>query len=339
MVTGDNQLTAESIARQIDLLGDGDVVMEGPKFRELPDEELQEILPKLRVLARSIPSDKHRLVTQLKARGEVVAVTGDGTNDAPAMNAADVGFAMGTTGTEVAKEASDIVLLDDNFASIVSGIQWGRAIFSNIQKFLQFQLTVNVVAISTAFFAALFGYGVPLNPVQLLWVNLIMDTLAALALATEPPTPALLKDKPHGRHAPLITGSMWVNILAIGAVMLLLLMGSLIAPMPAGTSEIMRLSFVFNAFVWMQLFNEINARATGFHRGVFSGLLKNRLFVLVMVSTAIGQLLIIEFGGAVFKTAPLSPALWGASIGLGALILPIGAIVRGLGRRLSPAAS
>lgn len=337
MVTGDNQLTAESIARQIDLLGDGDVVMEGPKFRELPDEELQEILPKLRVLARSIPSDKHRLVTQLKARGEVVAVTGDGTNDAPAMNAADVGFAMGTTGTEVAKEASDIVLLDDNFASIVSGIQWGRAIFSNIQKFLQFQLTVNVVAISTAFFAALFGYGVPLNPVQLLWVNLIMDTLAALALATEPPTPALLKDKPHGRHAPLITGSMWVNILAIGAVMLLLLMGSLIAPMPAGTTELERLSFVFNAFVWMQLFNEVNARATGFHRGVFSGLFDNRLFVLVMASTAIGQLLIIEFGGAVFKTAPLSPALWAASVGLGALILPVGGLLRAVGRRLSPA--
>ncbi len=336
LVTGDNSTTARSIASQVGLLGPDDLVLEGPEFRKKSDEELTQILPRLRVLARSVPSDKLRLVLALKERGEVVAVTGDGTNDGPALRAADVGFAMGVSGTEVAKEASDIILLDDNFSSIVAAISWGRAIFDNIRKFLQFQLTVNVVALSTAFLAALLGYGMPLNTVQLLWVNLIMDTLAALALATEPPTDALLDNRPHGRREPLVSRPMIASIAWMGSIMLVLLIGSLVWDgwVPDGTTGEQRLSFVFNAFVFMQLFNELNARSTAFDRGVFTGLRNSPLFVAVVGVTALLQVLIIEFGGAFFRTVPLGANLWIASVALGALMIPAGAALRLLGRRL-----
>ncbi len=336
MVTGDNLLTASSIAEQIDLLGPGDIVLDGPEFREKTDEELKSILPNLRVLARSIPSDKFRLVNLLKDSGEVVAVTGDGTNDAPAMKAADVGFSMGLTGTEVAKEASDIVLLDDNFASIVQGILWGRGIFENIRKFLQFQLTVNVVALSTAFLAAVFGLGIPLNTVQLLWVNLIMDTMAALALATEAPDPILFKQAPHGRHAPLITRSMWASVMGMSSVMLVVLLAVMFTDIfvPAGMADTTRLTFVFNVFVMMQVFNELNARSTRFDRGVFKDLSKSHLFIGVIIVTIVAQFGIVQFGGAVFKTVPLSADLWLRSVLIGASMLVVGIALRALGRTL-----
>jgi P-type E1-E2 ATPase len=171
-------------------------VLEGPEFRKMTDEELDRVLPKLAVLARSSPSDKHRLVTRLKVLREVVAVTGDGTNDGPALKAADVGFGMGIAGTEIAKEAADIIIMDDNFASIVKAVMWGRCVRGNIQKFLTFQLTVNLVALTIVFIAAVAGYGEPLKPIQFLWINLIQDTFAALALATEKPTPELLDRLP-----------------------------------------------------------------------------------------------------------------------------------------------
>lgn len=338
MVTGDNPLTATSISRQIGLLGRDDLIMTGDEFRQASDEKLNRILRRLRVLARSVPSDKLRLVNLLRKKGEVVAVTGDGTNDAPALRAADVGFSMGLTGTELAKEASDIVLLDDNFASIVTGTLWGRSIFENIRKFLQFQLTVNVVALSTAFLAAVFGFGIPLNTVQLLWVNLIMDTLAALALATEPPDHRFFAQPPHGRHAPLITRSMWVSILGTGAMMVALLLAALWsdAVVPPGTTPEERLTFVFNAFVLMQLFNEINARSTRFDRGVFSGLLDSPLFVMVIVVTAILQFLIVQYGGDFFRTVPLSLDLWLRATALGSFVLVWGALVRSVGQALPP---
>lgn len=336
IVTGDNALTARTIGAQIGLVSEGDLVLEGADFRAKSDEEATSVLGKLRVLARSVPSDKLRLVNLLKAKGEVVAVTGDGTNDAPALKAADVGFSMGLTGTEVAKEASDIVILDDNFASIVGGIQWGRSIFENIKKFLQFQLTVNVVALTTAFIAAVMGFGIPLNTVQLLWVNLIMDTMAALALATEPPSEELFHQPPHGRHAPLITKAMWSNILAMGGIMIAILFlvmqtGFLV---PAGTSEPQKLTFVFNTFVLMQVFNEVNARSTRFDRGVLRNILESHLFLAVIGATLVLQVIIVELGGSFFRTVPLTLDLWLRSAVLGTSTLVAGGLVRAAGRRL-----
>jgi Ca2+-transporting ATPase len=216
MVTGDNTYTAQHIARECGILSEGGIALEGPDFRNRSDEELKEVLPKVQVLARSSPADKFKLVHLLKEMGEVVAVTGDGTNDAPALKESDVGLAMGIAGTEVAKEAADIVILDDNFRSIVKAVLWGRSVFNNIRKFLMFQLTVNFVALVVAFVAAVGSGETPLNVLQLLWVNLIMDSLGALALATEDPTPDLLLQKPAGRRESLINGHMWCHILTQG---------------------------------------------------------------------------------------------------------------------------
>lgn len=216
MVTGDNTYTAQHIARECGILTDQGIALEGPDFRNRSDEELMEVLPSVQVLARSSPADKFKLVHLLKEMGEVVAVTGDGTNDAPALKESDVGLAMGIAGTEVAKEAADIVILDDNFRSIVKAVMWGRSVFQNIRKFLMFQLTVNFVALVVAFVAAVGSGETPLNVLQLLWVNLIMDSLGALALATEDPTPDLLLQKPAGRRESLINSHMWWHILTQG---------------------------------------------------------------------------------------------------------------------------
>ncbi|KXN66244.1 HAD-like protein, partial [Conidiobolus coronatus NRRL 28638] len=214
MVTGDNVLTAKAIATQCGILTPGGIVMEGPKFRELSDHEMNKVVPKLQVLARSSPQDKMILVKKLKALGHIVAVTGDGTNDGPALKSADIGFSMGISGTEVAKEASSIVLMDDNFASIVKAIMWGRMVNDSIKKFLQFQLTINFSAILIAFISSVISSKNQsvLSVVQLLWVNLIMDTLAALALATDVPDDDILDRPPDRRDAPLITDTMWKMI-------------------------------------------------------------------------------------------------------------------------------
>ncbi|KXZ55677.1 hypothetical protein GPECTOR_2g1227 [Gonium pectorale] len=214
MVTGDNIHTAQHIARECGILTDDAIALEGPVFRGMSAGELVPLLPRLRVLARSSPEDKLTLVSLLKKQGEVVAVTGDGTNDAPALKESDVGLAMGIAGTEVAKEAADIIIMDDNFSSIVKSVLWGRCVYMNIRKFLVFQLSINLVAMISAAVGALYGGVPPLNVLQLLWVNMIMDTLAALALATEDPYPELLDDKPHGRSEPIITGLMYMHIIA-----------------------------------------------------------------------------------------------------------------------------
>jgi len=226
MVTGDNLATARFIARECGILTDG-VAMEGSEFRALSETQMDRILPRLQVLARSTPIDKHTLVKRLKENGEVVAVTGDGTNDAPALNEAHVGLAMGIAGTDVAKEASDIIILDDNFSSIVSAVMWGRCVFDNIRKFLQFLLTINLVALLTAFLAAVTDRGLPLKAVQLLWVNLIMDSLAALALGTETPTPDLLERKPYGSKERLISPIMARNITIQAMFQVTILLGLL----------------------------------------------------------------------------------------------------------------
>ncbi|KAF6037163.1 PMCA [Bugula neritina] len=255
---------------------------------------LDEIWPKLRVLARSSPTDKYTLVkgiieSKLRSNREVVAVTGDGTNDGPALKMADVGFAMGIAGTDVAKEASDIILTDDNFTSIVKAVMWGRNVYDSISKFLQFQLTVNVVAIIVAFIGAASIKESPLQAIQMLWVNLIMDTLASLALATEVPTDELLERNPYGRTKPLISRRMMTNILGqavyqITVLFVLLFAGpawldidsgiNLVCPMPT-----VHFTMIFNTFVLMTLFNEVNSRKIHGQRNILDGLHKNYLFL------------------------------------------------------------
>ncbi|XP_026783734.3 plasma membrane calcium-transporting ATPase 3a isoform X3 [Pangasianodon hypophthalmus] len=348
MVTGDNINTARAIAAKCGIINIGDdfLCMEGKDFNrrirnekgEVEQERIDKIWPKLRVLARSSPTDKHTLVkgiidSTIGEQRQVVAVTGDGTNDGPALKKADVGFAMGIAGTDVAKEASDIILTDDNFSSIVKAVMWGRNVYDSISKFLQFQLTVNVVAVIVAFTGACITQDSPLKAVQMLWVNLIMDTFASLALATEPPTESLLLRKPYGRNKPLISRTMMKNILGHAVYQLviiftLLFVGEKIfdidngrdAPLHAPPSE--HYTIIFNTFVLMQLFNEINARKIHGERNVFDGIFANLIFCSIVLGTFAIQIVIVQFGGKPFSCSPLNVEqwLWCLFVGVGELI-------------------
>lgn len=345
--------------------------MTGEAFRKLTPAQLDEILPKLQVLARSSPEDKHILVQRLngglmpeskeewlevhpgrnyekerdlllpgykeeweKSRGgvgEVVGVTGDGTNDGPALKAADVGLSMGLSGTDVAKKASDIIIMDDKFSSIVKAVLWGRSVFDNIRKFLQFQLTVNVVALTITFLSALVGYDPPLNAVMMLWVNLIMDTMGALALGTEPPKLELLDRRPYKRDSSLISLPMWRNILIQATYQLALLVyllnkGPKVYNCEDGSTH--HFTILFNAFVFCQVFNEFNAREIGDRFDPMGALGKSPMFLLVIAFTVIAQWSIVEYGGDFTQTTPLSMAEWQATVGYGAMSIPIGFLMR-----------
>merc|ERR1711892_1393942 len=348
MVTGDNINTARAIATKCGIIkpGDNSLVMEGKEFNRLirdandnvSQQKLDQIWPKLKVLARSQPVDKYTLVkgiinSKISANREVVAVTGDGTNDGPALKAADVGFAMGIAGTDVAKEASDIILTDDNFTSIVKAVMWGRNVYDSISKFLQFQLTVNVVAIIVAFIGACAIRDSPLKAVQMLWVNLIMDTLASLALATELPTPELLLRKPYGRTSPLISATMAKNILGQGLYQLVVVFGimfygEVLFDIDNGRGAelwdppTIHFTMIFNAFVMMTLFNEINARKIHGQRNVFLGFFSNPIYYVIWIATFVSQIIIIEFGGLIFSTTKLNLEQWSWCIlfGVGVLL-------------------
>lgn len=341
MVTGDNMMTAQSIARKCGILMRGGLVMEGTRFRQLDETTLEEIIPRLQVLARSSPLDKQILVRKLKGMGEIVAVTGDGSNDGPALKAANVGFAMGIAGTEVAKEASSIVLLDDNFTSIVKAVSWGRCVNDSVRKFLQFQLTVNVSAVLIAFISAVFDPKSRsiLTAVQLLWVNLIMDTFAALALATDLPTPEMLKRQPEPPTASLVTFKMLKMILGqalfqVAIILSMLHWGPSILHLPSlslgeEVPATTMATLIFNTFVFMQLFNEINCRIlNGSNLNPFRGILRNRIFLGIWFGTVAVQLLLVSLGGVAFGTVPLPWHLWMVSIGVGAIGLPLALILR-----------
>ncbi|XP_030748685.1 plasma membrane calcium-transporting ATPase 2 isoform X2 [Sitophilus oryzae] len=336
MVTGDNINTARSIATKCGIVKPNEdfLILEGKEFNmrirdgsgEVQQHLLDKVWPKLRVLARSSPTDKYILVKGIidstaSENREVVAVTGDGTNDGPALKKADVGFAMGIAGTDVAKEASDIILTDDNFSSIVKAVMWGRNVYDSIAKFLQFQLTVNVVAVIVAFIGACAVQDSPLKAVQMLWVNLIMDTLASLALATELPTHDLLLRKPYGRTKPLISRTMMKNILGQAVYQLtiifsLLFVGDKILDIESGRGAAIgsgpsqHFTIIFNSFVMMTLFNEFNARKIHGQRNIFEGIFTNPIFYTIWIGTTAAQVVIIQYGGVAFATKALTLEQW-----------------------------
>ncbi|THC96006.1 hypothetical protein EYZ11_004505 [Aspergillus tanneri] len=331
MVTGDNMVTAKAIATDCGIYTNG-VVMEGPHFRTLSDEQFNQILPNLQVLARSSPEDKRILVTKLREMGEIVAVTGDGTNDGPALKAANIGFSMGIAGTEVAKEASAIVLMDDNFASILTALMWGRAVNDAVRKFLQFQITVNITAVFLTFISSVSDSEMRsvLTAVQLLWINLIMDSLAALALATDPPTEQILDRKPPKGGAPLISITMWKMIIgqAIFQLTVTLILHFVKGPGFLDYPDIERRSIVFNTFVWMQIFNEFNNRRLDNKFNIFTGLHRNYFFIVINCIMIGCQILIAFVGKTAFSIVPINGVQWVICILVAALSWPWAICVR-----------
>ncbi|CAI0439670.1 unnamed protein product [Linum tenue] len=333
MVTGDNINTARAIAKECGILTEGGVAIEGPEFRTKTPDEMRAIIPKIQVMARSLPLDKHTLVTNLKNMfGEVVAVTGDGTNDAPALHEADIGLAMGIAGTEVAKENADIIIMDDNFKTIVNVAKWGRSVYINIQKFVQFQLTVNIVALVLNFISACISGSAPLTAVQLLWVNMIMDTLGALALATEPPNDALMERLPVGRGASFITKTMWRNIFGQSIYQLIVLAvlnfyGKQLLGLEGPDATLTLNTLIFNSFVFCQVFNEINSREIE-KINILKGMFSSWIFVGVMTVTVVFQVIIVEFLGTFASTVPLSWEMWLFSVLLGAVSLVIAVVLK-----------
>jgi P-type Ca2+ transporter type 2C len=322
MLTGDREGTARAIARDAGLLSaDDDLVLGSEDMADLSDAELRAMLPRLKVVSRCRPEDKVRLVKVAQEAGMVVGMTGDGVNDSPALVNADIGFGLGS-GTEVAKEASDIVVLDDNIQSIANAVHYGRTIYRSIQKFITFQLTVNVCAISVAFVGPFLGFRLPLTMIQLLWVNLIMDTLAALAFSGEPPLPSHMTEKPKRRDEPLITGAMWSSILGNGLFMTAVSIFFLkFGPVRAlFHSEAAFLTAFFGVFVFLNNFNKFNVRVRGFD--LFAHILENRGFLRVVGLIFVVHALITYFGGEMFRTVPLLPREWLYVIAFSIVIIP-----------------
>lgn len=309
MLTGDNIRTARAIANELHMLDDDHIAVEAADIEKLTDEELKETLKKIQVIARSTPLVKMRVVKLLKEQGNVVAVTGDGINDAPAIKHADVGIAMGIAGTDVTKEASDMVLLDDSFSTIIKAVQWGRGIYENFKRFIQFQLTVNVSSVVVVICSILAGFSAPFTALELLWINIIMDGPPALTLGLEPIRPDLLKHKPTRRNENIISKKMllriFVNGIFISVIFMLQHFKNFLGAAPEEEATVL-----FTLFVLFQLFNAFNCRELD-DTPMFKNLLKNKLMLGVFLLVLILQGIITQFGAAVFETVPLSAAMWG----------------------------
>ncbi len=333
IVTGDTPGTAREIGRQIGIwkpdFTDRNIIT-GPDFEALSDEEAFKRVLDLKIMCRARPMDKQRLVQLLQKNNQVVAVTGDGTNDAPALKAAQVGLSMGD-GTSVAKEASDITILDNSFASITRAVMWGRSLYKNIQKFLLFQLTINVAACLIVLLGSLLGTESPLTITQMLWVNLIMDTFAAGALASLPPNERVMKDKPRKSSDFIITRAMAYNIFGVGFLFVVILIGLLLHFHVESKLTAHDLSWFFTFFVMLQFWNMFNAKAFMEGTSAFANLKESKSFMLVALLILIGQYLIVTFGGEMFNVVPLSLKDWGIIIGSSSLVLWIGEICRFFG--------
>jgi Ca2+-transporting ATPase len=385
MITGDNVETARAIAFDIGLIekrdapidSDDAVVLTSPKFNELFEQykaarqggemtaevaRLRARLVGLRVLARAKPLDKYKMVELLQARDEVVAMTGDGTNDAPALKKADVGLAMGIAGTEVAKEASKIVLLDDAFSTIVKAVHWGRALYENIQRFIQFQLTINVSALTIAFLGPFFGIRPPFTVLQLLWINVIMDTFAAIALCSEPPRPGVMEQPPKRKDENIVTPAMTRTILSTAAFFVVVMMGLLVgmqwggwfkhgwfsdekspASVVSPSLSVRQVSIFFAVYVFFQVWNQINCRSLTPDASGFRGILNNPVFLGIVGTIAVVQVLITSVPGLcqIFSVEPLGPLDWAAILAFTATVLVFGEVMRRVlkpQRQPSPAA-
>jgi Ca2+-transporting ATPase len=350
MITGDNPETARAIAAEIGLLDRPDaLVLTSSDFNALTDEQLDPELPRLRVLSRARPLDKLRMVRLLQAQGHVVAMTGDGTNDAPSLKRADVGLAMGLAGTEVAKEASKIVLLDDSFATIVNAVHWGRALYENIQRFVQFQLTINVSALAIAFLAPFLGFGEPpFTVLQFLWINIIMDTFAAIALCSEPPHEGLMRVPPKRRDDNILTPAMRTTILATAAYFVVVMCVLLVGMQRradgtpgwfAGTSHwsdefplftVRQATIFFTVYVLFQVWNQVNCRSLTPTESGLRRLGSNPTFLLISLLIVVGQVLIVTFGGEVFNLEPLGWLDWLVITAATASVLLFGELLRRL---------
>ena len=337
IVTGDTPGTATEIARQIGLWKPEDTDrnrITGVEFAALSDEEALDRVMDLKIMSRARPTDKQRLVQLLQQKGAVVAVTGDGTNDAPALNHAQVGLSMGT-GTSVAKEASDITLLDDSFHSIGTAVMWGRSLYKNIQRFIVFQLTINFVALFIVLLGSLVGTDLPLTVTQMLWVNLIMDTFAALALASIPPSESVMQEKPRRCTDFIISKAMQYNIFGIGLLFAAVLLGMLLYFETGDGSPltVRELTIFFTFFVMLQFWNLFNARVFGTADSAFKGISQSYGMELIVLAILGGQFLIVQFGGAVFRTEPLDAATWGWIMASSSLVLWVGELVRWMRRK------
>lgn len=333
IVTGDTPATATEIGRQIGILERDEknpekYVITGSDFAAMTDEDAFKLVKELRIMCRARPGDKQRLVELLQKRGEVVAVTGDGTNDAPALNHAHVGLSMGS-GTSVAKEASDITLLDDSFNSIATAVMWGRSLYQNIQRFIIFQLTINLTAMLIVLLGTLLGHDLPLTVTQMLWVNLIMDTFAAGALASLPPEERVMKLAPRDSSAFIITPSMRINIILTGLFFVVSLLW-LMLEMGDGSGSLSRydLSMFFTIFVMLQFWNMFNAKSFNSGGSAFRGIIKSPGFLLVSLLIVLGQVLIVRFGGDVFRTVPLKLWDWALIVAGTSVVLWVGELTR-----------
>ncbi len=313
IVTGDTCATAGEIGRQAGIAQSGEGIIEGKDFEKLSDEETLEFVKSLKIIARARPQDKQKLVKALQANHQVVAVTGDGTNDAPALNHADVGISMGITGTSVAREAADIILLDDSFMSITNAVLWGRSLYLNIQRFLVFQLTINIAAATIALMGPMLGVQLPFTVIQMLWINLIMDTFAALALATEPPTPETMTQQPRDPHVFIVTKAMAVRIVLTALAVIAAFLGFYFwmrDPTATAPLDGKALTYLFNGFVLTQVWNLMHVRTMGSGKHAFAALFTNGAFLLILVGIVILQILMTQFGGEIFRVEALSMTEW-----------------------------
>lgn len=331
MLTGDNIVTATAIAEELGILDEGHLAVEASYLENLPDDEFSKILPKVRVIARSTPLLKMRVVKELKTEGNVVAVTGDGINDAPALKNADVGIAMGISGTEVSKEAADIVLLNDSFSTIVTTVKWGRGIYENFKRFIQFQLTVNVASVLTVFLCTVIGLFIegfesPFSALDLLWINIIMDGPPALTLGLEPIRDDLMKRRPTARNESIVSGEMMARIAVNGVFMCLVCLAQMYWNF-LGVEEAMVETSVFTLFVLFQMFNAFNCRELG-DESIFPNFFRNRLMIAAFVVCLGLQVIITQFGGSVFGTVPLDALSWLKVAALALSVVALDEIVR-----------